>query len=148
MKIFSNYIITLSLILFIFSCETITQSPSEKLTFSSHQISSCNGSNNLNKVLQYDSCFTYSFNNDKLKIDFCVYGNCCPDSQRFVTDYSIKSDTIFVEVADTAENLCRCICNYTIHIEFTGLPENKYLFFCNSPLTNSEFNYREIIIKK
>jgi hypothetical protein len=92
------------------------------------------------------SCFAYSFN-DALKIDFCVVGNCCPDSQRFISDYNISSDTIFVSVADTAANLCYCICNYTIHVELLGLTKDKYLFVCDYPSDYANLNYLERVSK-
>lgn len=74
-----------------------------------------------------DSCFSYYFHND-LIVDFCVSGNCCPDSNRFFSDYRISMDTITVTIADTAANLCKCICNYNIRAELEGLLLNRYLF--------------------
>ncbi len=148
------YFFVSSLLMLILACseDNVTKSTESELSFSYKQITGCNESTNqLAKSSYQDSCFTYSFN-DKLKIDFCVYGNCCPDSQRFVVDYSIESDTIFVEVADTAENLCYCICSYAIHIEITGLERNRYLFYCNFPSEDSahygNLYYREYVYKK
>ncbi|KAB2844520.1 MAG: hypothetical protein F9K45_04845 [Melioribacteraceae bacterium] len=97
--------------------------------FNSYQISGCNH-NLFGKKSAVDSCFVYSFD-DKLEIDFCVSGNCCPDSNRFVTNIKLSSDTLFVSVIDTAENLCRCICNYIIHAEISGLQKENYIFYCN-----------------
>ena len=77
-----------------------------------------------------DSCFTYSFS-DKLVIDFCVNGNCCPDSNRFYTTSDIFRDSISITIADTAQNLCRCMCNYIIHGEFESLPYDKYFVKCS-----------------
>ena len=114
----------------------------EDIVFTANQIPGCNGSFTLDKVSVSGSCFSYTFD-DTLKIDFCVPGNCCPDSDRFVTNYDIKSDTLFVTVADTAENLCYCICNYVIHIEVTGLPNERYVFRCD--YENLEYN--EVVSK-
>jgi len=116
---------------YVFSCTTdnSTEPEDKTITFNSYQVGGCNGSP-LAKIAINDSCFSYSFN-DTLKVDFCVTANCCPDSQRFATDYDIKSDTIFVTVADTAARLCHCVCNYTIHLDIVGLSENQYVFHCN-----------------
>ncbi len=114
-----------------------------EIEFISYQIPGCNSSSSLEKALLDDYCFTYSFK-DTLKIDFCVVGNCCPDSNRFVTNYAINSDTLFVTVKDTAEHLCNCICRYVIHLELFGLPEDQYLFYCNY---DSLIEYGEYIIK-
>ena len=80
---------------------------------------------NPSKSSTTDSCFTYTFN-EQLIIDFCVTGNCCPDTNRFEMNYTAEDGIIAISVADTAENLCRCICPYIIHAEFSDLPENEY----------------------
>ena len=121
--------------------KSITETGDADVVFSSHQISGCNNSG-LSKTTINDSCFAYSFN-DTLKIDFCLPGNCCPDSQRFVSDYRINSDTIFVSVVDTAADLCYCICNYTIHAKLLGLTKDNYLFVCRY----DSLNYRERVSK-
>lgn len=141
-------IISLMLIIFVlfyvFSCTTdnSTEPEDDTITFNSYQVGGCNGSS-LSKIAENDSCFLYSFD-DTLKVDFCVIANCCPDSQRFVADYNIKSDTIFVSVADTAAKLCRCVCNYTIHLDFNGLSEKQYVFYCNY---YDQIVYNENIVK-
>ena len=129
-------LITLSI-----SCseKNIIETGDVDVVFSSHQISGCNSSG-LRKTTNEDSCFAYSFN-DTLKLDFCVTGNCCPDSQRFLTDYKINSDTILVSVSDTAAHLCRCFCNYTIHVELSNLSKAKYLFVCDY----EKLKYRESV---
>lgn len=116
---------------FMFSCSEGDPAASEQreIKFTSHQIPGC-GNNLLSKTSALDSCFTYIFQ-DKLEINFCVPGNCCPDSNRFVANYKLNSDTLFISVSDTAENLCRCICNYIIHAEISGLQKNNYTFYCN-----------------
>ena len=111
--------------------------------FTSYQVPGCFHNAGLQKSLASDSCFGYSFN-DTLKIEFCVKGNCCPEMNRFTTSYKIKSDTIFVSVADTAAQLCYCICNYKIHIELSNFENNKYLFYCNY----DNFKYREFVQKE
>ena len=72
------------------SDEGPTNTQETQVEFSSYQIPGCNYPSPLGKISLQDSCFSYSFN-DTLKIDFCVLGNCCPDSNRFVTDYKIYS---------------------------------------------------------
>jgi hypothetical protein len=76
-----------------------------------------------------DSCFTYQFH-DALVVDFCASANCCPDSNRFLIRHEIRSDTIFVTIADTAAALCRCTCTYLLHAEFHGLAKDRYVFVC------------------
>ena len=84
-----------------------------------------------NKIVpSVDSCFSYQFH-DQLTVDFCIQGNCCPDSDRFSIDHAIKMDTITVTVADTAANLCRCLCRHWIHSEFSGLALDSYTFVVN-----------------
>jgi len=94
-----------------------------------YQVPECGGSG-LAKDALIDSCFSYQFDTD-LAVDFCVRANCCPDSNRFDLDYLISSDTIYVAVADTAARLCRCVCNYVIHAEFTNLMRDRYIFYCS-----------------
>lgn len=92
------------------------------------QLGKCN-SYNLTKVTSDSLCFDYKF--DKfLILNFCVKGNCCPDSNRFVFNYIIKENEINIFVDDVAPNLCKCICTYTIHTEITGLTNQKYLVSC------------------
>jgi hypothetical protein len=87
------------------------------------QVGGCQGS--LSKVAGQDSVFTYTFGQD-LVIDFGVHANCCPDTSRFETDYSVEGNRIAVAVIDTAANLCRCMCPYLIHAEFSSLPLDQY----------------------
>jgi len=124
----------------------ITEITEGEVIFSSHQVTGCNHNKELAKTSPLDSCFTYSFD-EKLEIDFCVIGNCYPDSQRFSTNYFINSDTIFVSVEDTARNSANCICSYKIHLDFTGLQKDKYLFYCNYPIQDAIFEYREYVYK-
>lgn len=135
-------------IVYILSCSE--DSPTKILelkkgvVFSSSQIPGCNNNNLLlAKQSSYDSCFAYNFI-DTLKVDFCIFGNCCPDSSRFTTNYSINADTIFVFVADTSKDLCDCICNYTIHLEIFGLEKEKYVIYCDY---KDRLKYREEIYK-
>lgn len=118
---------TISVLLIINSCGEET-SPEVKTVL--YQIPGCKG-NSLSKSFnaQLDSCFHYSFA-EKLEIEFCVSGNCCPDENRFVTTSKIVNDSIIIAVRDTAQHLCRCICNYIIHGEFESLPLNKYIVKC------------------
>ncbi len=76
-----------------------------------------------------DSCFSYSFT-DKLTIEFCVFGNCCPEENRFLLAHRFVKDSIIIAVKDTAQNLCRCVCNYIIHAEFESPALNRYYVKC------------------
>lgn len=94
-----------------------------------------------------DSCFTYSFT-ENLVLDFCVNGNCCPDSNRFKTSSSTHSDSIIITIADTAQNLCRCNCSYTIRAEFKSLTRDEYFVTCI--LQNNELQetiYSQVVKK-
>ena len=124
-------LVSLLLVIYSLSCseDSLTKSSVQDVQFFAYQVAGCNH-NSLGKTAINDSCFSYSFT-DTLKVDFCVLGNCCPDSNRFVTNYEINSDTLFITVSDTAANLCRCICNYTIHLDISGLQSDSYLFYCN-----------------
>ncbi len=108
-----------------------------------YQIPGCKG-NSLSKSFnaQIDSCFHYSFK-EKLEIEFCVSGNCCPDENRFVTTSKILNDSITIAIKDTAENLCRCICNYIIHGEFESLPLDQYKVKCTDG--EGKVLYNEIV---
>lgn len=74
-----------------------------------------------------DSCFSYVFSN-KLYVEFCVYGNCCPDSNRFIFAQYVIGDTINLTVKDIEQKLCRCVCLYTLHSETTNLVLNSYQY--------------------
>lgn len=118
------------LTILLYSCERST-TPDELLPkpeTALYQVGGCGGSP-LRKAALVDSCFDYTFN-EKLSIDFCVSGNCCPDSNRFVIQSGIIGDQITIAVTDTAENLCRCICPYQLHAEFSHLPESSYRVIC------------------
>ncbi len=149
---FNLFLLFLSLLIFISSCSNSTQTKiqEKQIEFFSNQIPGCFLDSSLAKVSNNDSCFDYIFT-DTLKIDFCVSGNCCPDSQRFFSEIYIKSDTIFVSVVDTAENLCYCICKYKIHLEISGLSEDQYVFYCNyHGMYNFQdsLKYRELVKKQ
>jgi hypothetical protein len=141
--------------LIIYSCSETNPIKSEgnEIQFSYSQ-SKCNShlgkrSGNESNSANIDSSLSYTFN-DTLKVDFGIWGNCCPDSQRFVTDYTIKSDTILITVKDIAKNGCYCDCNYTIHFELTGLTQEEYLFCMTYPGREpgwDSLKYREIIKK-
>ena len=108
-------------------CQKSTNSPSESQAAGDLiQLDGC-ARNALEKASDADSCLTYTFG-DILTVDFCVTANCCPDTDRFQLDYSIGAGSIHVTVLDTAKNLCRCICPYLIHTEFTELSEDSYHF--------------------
>ncbi len=138
--LFSLFIIFI-IVLYILSCSETTEPQKADVNFVAYQIPGCN-KNALSKTANPDSCFNYSFDKT-LKIDFCVTGNCCPDKNRFASSYKIKSDTIFVTVKDIEENNCRCMCNYTIHLELKNLENDNYVFYCDY----NNLTYRELVKK-
>lgn len=118
-----------SFILLLFSCKEKSTGPENQspVSFTS-QYSKCL-SNALAKSNSVDSIFTYSFY-DTLIIDFSVIVNCCPDSNRFSISYNRGSDTLGIAVADTARDLCNCVCLYMVHAEFSNLPNDHYIVRC------------------
>lgn len=106
------------------------------------QIKGCFSLPSLTEFAYTDSCFTYEFG-DTLVIEFCLTGNCCPDSDRFTLVYEMKSDTIMVAATDTAQHLCHCICNYRIHAEFSNLQLNSYVFVCTRSDDSGKLYYAE-----
>lgn len=116
----------LLLLLFFIGC--IEKSTETETFINIYQFGKCN-SYYFAKVSSDSLCFKYRFENS-LIIDFCVNGNCCPDSNRFVFNYKIKENQIDIFVDDIAPNLCKCICNYTIHADILGLSNTKYFVKC------------------
>ena len=92
-------------ILMAFSCKDRSTDPGDPPTSFKYLSSKC-GTQALAKGTGLDSIFTYSFT-DKLLVDFSVWANCCPDSNRFTVAYAMAADTIVISVADTARSLCR-----------------------------------------
>lgn len=115
-------------ILIAFSCKDRSTNPEDQPVSFNYLSSKC-VTQGLTKGTGLDSLFTYSFT-DKLLVDFSVWANCCPDSNRFAVTYAMSADTIVISVADTARSLCRCICIYMIHTEFTGLQRDRYVVRC------------------
>lgn len=120
-----SLIAALSLIAFFCCKDEITSSEVRANIF---QDGKCRGPA-LSKSSTADSCFSYTFTNN-LTIDFCVIGNCCPDSNRFTSSYSVTDSAIIIRIKDTAPNLCKCICTYMIHAEITGLRNDWYTVKC------------------
>lgn len=112
-------------IVFYFGCKDQITAPTivERI----YQLGKCNGSG-LNKTLSAD-CFNYTFK-DKLILDFCVQGNCCPDSNRFTFTHNIQNDQISIFITDIEQNLCKCNCSYVIHAEISNLKYDKYNVYC------------------
>jgi hypothetical protein len=122
--------VTLGFLVFLcLSCNEKSTSPDSQsaISFSSHY-GKCL-SQGLPKSSSLDSVFTYSFT-DSLVIDFSVNANCCPDSNRFVVTQRAGPDTLVISVADTAGNLCYCICTYMVHASFENLPNDHYVVRC------------------
>ncbi|MGK9475241.1 hypothetical protein [Melioribacter sp. OK-6-Me] len=125
-------LILISIIIASYGCEVSNTEP-EAHNFRFEQLDGCQTllyQNSLDKsTAAKDSCFNYSFN-ENLVVEFCVRGNCCPDSNRFAVDGKVVGDTINIAVKDTAANLCRCICNYIILAEFQNLTGDEYFVKC------------------
>jgi hypothetical protein len=77
-----------------------------------------------------DSCFAATFAQD-LVVDFCLSANCCPDTSRFALMSVIRNDTIVIMATDTAQNLCHCLCEYTVRAEFHNPPLARYVVMCS-----------------
>ena len=123
-----NLILLLVLVLGFVNCrKAINESTESRGIGDVVQLDGC-ARGSLQKESEADSCFTWSFT-ENLTADFCVKANCCPDTDRFQLDYSIEAGAIHVTVQDTAQNLCRCICPYLIHAEFSELEKDSYHFF-------------------
>jgi len=128
-----------------FSCK-------DEITFSEvsaniFQDGKCRGSA-LSKSSAADSCFSYTFSNT-LIIDFCVIGNCCPDSNRFTSSYSVTDSEIVIRIKDVAPNLCKCICKYMMHAEIAELRNDHYTIKCIQDFTDhDEQLYLKTITRK
>lgn len=83
----------------------------------------------LSKIARSDSCFSFKFEKS-LALDFCLPGNCCPDSNRYNLSHRISHDTLIVTAVDTAGNMCRCNCSYLIHADIASLSLDRYHVFC------------------
>ncbi|MCK5739806.1 hypothetical protein KAH55_11515 [bacterium] len=92
------------------------------------QVPGCQG-NGLGKN-SADQCFKYTWLGDKLKLEFCVIGNCCPDTDRFLLDSEFNGTDLFVAVADPAARRCKCMCNYKVQAEFSDVTGSIYTVFC------------------
>jgi hypothetical protein len=108
------------------ACKTTPTDPKEwGGQFQLAQVDGCQ-SGSLSKAAVGDSLFSYQFDDDLL-LDFRVTGNCCPDSNRFELSHEIFGNDITIIVADTAADLCLCVCPYVIHAEFYDMPEDMYV---------------------
>ena len=131
-----RHFLLIAVLFILFGCEkasTPLNHNQESTIITSHfcQIPGCQGhSNNLAKSLSNSNCFLY-FWDDTLKLEFCVLANCCPDTNRFDFNSVIEGNIISVTVIDTAAHLCYCICNYRLHLDFTGLSKEEYIFKCS-----------------
>ena len=129
----------------IYSCDTPTENDGT-VTFSARQTSGCVRGVKGAKETECISYFKYSFK-DTLKIDFMVWGNCCPDSNRFATECKVSAGVIVAEVKDTAKTGCYCNCNYIIHLDILGLKQDKYMFYLDYPgqAGGEMIKYRKVI---
>lgn len=146
MKFFIPYIIFIFGFLILNSCGE-ELSPDTKTIL--YQKGGCQSSTlREEKLSKRDSCFSYSFT-DKLTIEFCVSGNCCPEENRFLLAHRLVKDSIIIAVKDTAENLCRCVCGYTIAAEFESPALNRYYVKCIlTGEQEQDLLYSEIVSRK
>ena len=128
------YILMAICVLFVF-CEknsgNSVESEQEQKTpnFTSNQIKGCQ-TESLNRELVLDSMSDYSFFADSLIISVLVASNCCPDENRFSVSTAFLKDSIVVSIADTAESLCDCVCNYKIQIVSDNITQDSLYFSC------------------
>ena len=116
--------------LFLSTCSDNSSNLSDKQPSDSVvQIPGCS-SHGLIRLSSSDTSFAWTFT-DRLVIDFCLTGDCTPDSIRFATSHSISSDTIYVVSVDTATYNQKCICVFIIHGEFENLPLDYYVVICS-----------------
>jgi hypothetical protein len=73
-----------------------------------------------------ESVLTWRFE-DVLELEFQVWGNCCPDSERFVVTGDLQGDTLAITVVDTAASLCRCVCPYTVTTTCDDTTRHRYV---------------------
>ncbi len=99
--------------------------------FSFRQVPGCLATSNTRDATP-DSCFRYAFDDETLSLEFCVTGNCCPDTDRFDVSIRVSQTVIGIAVADTAANLCRCICPYLLQVEIRDLMLNEYQVNCDA----------------
>jgi hypothetical protein len=99
-------------------------------------------------VAYTDTCFQYNFG-ERLLVRFCATGNCCPDSNRFSFRHRISRDTIYVTIADTAAQSCRCFCSYALLMEFNGLERSSYVFLCSrEDYSSQSILYAERVVRQ
>jgi hypothetical protein len=106
-----------------------------------YQVHGCIG-RVLGKGTGADSCFSFKFEKT-LALDFCLPGNCCPDSNRYYLSHRMSHDTLIVTAVDTARDMCRCYCSYLIHADIASVPLDRYQVFCF--LADSLMYQREVI---
>jgi hypothetical protein len=112
----------------LFSCSERATDPNADGESSLYQVHGCIPGA-LYKNPLADSCFAFRFEKS-LALDFCLPGNCCPDSNRYFLSHRISRDTLIVTAVDTAGNMCRCNCSYLIHADIAPLPLDRYHVFC------------------
>ncbi|MGK9368578.1 hypothetical protein ACSSWA_06735 [Melioribacter sp. Ez-97] len=136
-------LVLIAIIILCCGCEETNFEP-ETYNFRFEQLPGCQTLvyNNLEKA-GADSCFNYSFF-EKLVVEFCVSGNCCPDSNHFAVESKALGDTITISVRDTAANLCRCNCNYIILTEFQNLTGDNYFVKCTDKESGRVLYLKEV----
>jgi hypothetical protein len=136
-------IVVVLVFLLLTSCAELTSSDKEKVDSRAYQIPGCIPGL-LRDRNENNTGFSYVFD-DTLSVDLSLNANCCPDSNRFDYSFIIVSDTIKFSVVDTAENLCRCICDYIVHADMIHLEQDTYIFKC---IYYDSVYYQQEVVRK
>jgi hypothetical protein len=121
---------------FFISCADTSTNVVQSVQANLYQDGACLGSalklssadKNFFKIFSDDTSFSYTFT-DTLIVNFWAIADCSSKSNLFSLTYSIRNDTIFVVVVDTAKSNANCDCKYPIQAEFVNLPLNHYVFY-------------------
>lgn len=139
------FIVSLCVIIITYSC--LDDPLTSQNTVILQQIPGCQ-KNKLDKLSSGDSCFSYTFGKN-LDLQFCVSGNCCPDSNRYVLSSKFSYDTLEIAVKDTADNLCKCLCVYFIKAQFENLMKDRYIIKCvQEDIIDNKVLYLQEVIRK
>lgn len=128
-----NLLLILFIIISTLGCNNEENNSPEKKDTSIHYLKSslggCNSKTEENTEQREEKRDTtiFSFSQDTLNIYVGLNYICCAP---FITDCTIKNDSIFISITDTCPNpnqcYCKCDCYYTFDYYFDGLSDQKY----------------------